>query len=400
MDLRSGAAFWPLRSGLLHVYPALDADATADVAIIGAGITGALVAHRLTTAGASVVVVDRRDVASGSTAATTGLLQHATDSSLTELSASVGETKGARAYRLGLEAVDAIEALVGELGEDSGFERRPTLYLASSRRDARALASEHALRLKHGFDVDWLPGAELRAHHGIDAPAAIYCRGDGQIDAYRFTHALLHDAVRLGAHVYDRTSAVSAKAGDDHVLIETDRGPQIRARHLVWASGYEALEDTHRRLGRLHSTWAFVSEPIQDLRAWSERAMVWETARPYLYARVTDDGRAMVGGLDEPFSTRHANPRLQPRKTAKLVERLKRWFPDLTVEVAYAWAGAFTTTKDGLPYIGTMPEHPRAWLALGYGGNGITFSMIAADLIRDAWLGHANPDASIFAFDR
>ena len=66
MDLRSGAAFWPLKNGLLHTYPALDDDETADVAVIGAGVTGALVAHRLVAAGANVVVIDKRDVASGS----------------------------------------------------------------------------------------------------------------------------------------------------------------------------------------------------------------------------------------------------------------------------------------------------------------------------------------------
>ena len=73
MDLRTGCAFWMLKDGLLASYPSLAADLSADVAIIGAGITGALVARELTNAGANVVVVDRRDVASGSTAASTGL---------------------------------------------------------------------------------------------------------------------------------------------------------------------------------------------------------------------------------------------------------------------------------------------------------------------------------------
>jgi glycine/D-amino acid oxidase-like deaminating enzyme len=143
-----------------------------------------------------------------------------------------------------------------------------------------------------------------------------------------------------------------------------------------------------------------VSEPLADLGSWRGRELIWETARPYLYARVTDDGRALVGGEDEPFSTRHANPRRLSRKTNRLVARFRKWFPTIDVEVAYSWAGAFSTTRDGLPFIGTTPEHPHAWLALGYGGNGITFSMIAANLIRDAWLGRANPDAKIFAFDR
>jgi glycine/D-amino acid oxidase-like deaminating enzyme len=57
-------------------------------------------------------------------------------------------------------------------------------------------------------------------------------------------------------------------------------------------------------------------------------------------------------------------------------------------------------TKDGLAYIGESPEKPGAWFALGFGGNGITMSMIAARLIADSFTGRANPDADIFRFGR
>lgn len=85
MDLRTGQPFWPLRNGLLHAYPPLAADEHADVAVLGAGITGALVAHRLARAGLDVVVVDRHDVGLGSTAASTSLLQYETDTPLSDL---------------------------------------------------------------------------------------------------------------------------------------------------------------------------------------------------------------------------------------------------------------------------------------------------------------------------
>jgi len=400
MDLRSGAAFWPIKNGLLAVYPPLTNDERADVAVVGSGITGALVAHRLASAGANVVVLDRRDVASGSTAATTGLLQYETDTSLVELAAAIGEPQGVRSYRLGLEAIDDIEALVADLGDRCGFDRRSSLYLASSRRDARDLADEHAMRSKHGFDVAWLSSASLNERYGIDAHAAILSGGDAAIDAFRFTHRLLEAAGRMGARVYDRTAVDRVDAGPDGVSIETDRGACVRARRIVWATGYEAVEDTNKRVGKMYSTWALVSEPLADLGPWHDRELIWETARPYLYARVTDDGRAILGGEDEPFSTRHDNPKRLLRKTARLVALFRRLFPSIELEVAYSWAGAFSTTRDGLPYIGTTPEHPHAWLALGYGGNGITFSMIAANLIRDAWMGRPNPDTALFRFDR
>jgi hypothetical protein len=48
MDLHSGRPFWPLRDGLMASYPSIDASQRADVVVIGAGITGALVAYELT----------------------------------------------------------------------------------------------------------------------------------------------------------------------------------------------------------------------------------------------------------------------------------------------------------------------------------------------------------------
>ena len=133
---------------------------------------------------------------------------------------------------------------------------------------------------------------------------------------------------------------------------------------------------------------------------WTDRAVIWETSRPYLYARTTDDGRIMLGGEDEPFARRHTNDRLLESKSRRLVDRFHRWFPDATFEPAYRWGGVFSSTRDGLPYIGSVREHPRAWLAVGYGGNGITSAVIAARLIRDSWRGVPNSDAAIFAFDR
>ncbi len=128
--------------------------------------------------------------------------------------------------------------------------------------------------------------------------------------------------------------------------------------------------------------------------------MIWETARPYCYLRATSDERILIGGKDSKFATDHRQDRLVKNKTRQLERRLKRMFPETETETAYAWAGTFGMTSDGLAYIGRSPEWTNAYFALGYGGNGITMSVIAADLIVDDYLGRVNPDARIFAFDR
>jgi glycine/D-amino acid oxidase-like deaminating enzyme len=91
---------------------------------------------------------------------------------------------------------------------------------------------------------------------------------------------------------------------------------------------------------------------------------------------------------------------LIPRKTARLQRKFQALFPHLEMEVAFSWAGTFGETKDGLAYIDKSPDLPNAWFALGYGGNGITYSVLAAEIIRDAILDKPNPYADLFRFER
>lgn len=400
MDLRSGTPLWLIKSGLLYTYPPLESDISVDVAVIGAGITGALCARRLTEAGASVAVLDGRDVGTGSTCASTGLLLHETDTMLVDLADRVGESAAVHAWKLGLDAVRQIGRLVSDLDCDCGFAYRPSLYLASRPRDVASLETEVALRQRHGFDVHLIERQELARRFSIDAPAALVGQGNGEVDAYRLTHALLTTACASGARVYDRTRVVDVEDSAAGVELRTERGPVVRARRLIWATGYEATRQLRRHAGNLNSTWVVATEPVHDLGPWSHRALIWETARPYAYGRVTDDGRVIVGGEDSSFSSRHENPRTLARKSRRLLSRLAAWFPELRVEMSYVWAGVFGTTEDGLPNIGPVHELEHTWMALGYGGNGITFSVIAANLLGDIWEGKPRPDAAIFDASR
>lgn len=88
------------------------------------------------------------------------------------------------------------------------------------------------------------------------------------------------------------------------------------------------------------------------------------------------------------------------RKTRALPDKFARLFPLSPLEVAYAWAGTFATTKDGLACIGVHPGFPHACFAAGCRGNGIVFSLIAAEIIRDGFLGRKNGDAAILRFAR
>ena len=400
MDLKSGQPFWPIKNGALGTYCPLNQDVDCEVAIVGAGITGALVAYYLTKEGIRTVVVDRREVGTGSTSATTGLLQYEVDTPLFELIGRVGEKKAVRSYQLCLEAIYGIEQLVHELGDACDFERKRSLYLASRRGDVETLQKEYSVRKQHGIRLELLGKEAVRESFALDYPAALLSFDAGQIDAYRLTHRLLGAACNSGLQVYDQTEITNYRSGKLGAELITKQKNRIKARRMVFANGYEIPAGLRKDIVQFKSTYALVSTPCERLPEKVTEYLTWETARPYFYMRTTRDSRVLVGGEDDRFDSPKRRDARVARKSQKLVKRFGAMFPEIDLKVDYSWAGTFGETKDGLAYIGETNKCPNSYFALGYGGNGITYSLIAAQIIRDLYTGRSNPDAEVFDFDR
>ena len=338
MDLKSGYPFWPVNDGLIATYPRLSADVRCDVAILGGGITGALIAHHLVEAGIDALIVDRRDIGWGSTAASTALLQYEIDVTLTDLTEKYGADFGARAYLACLEAIGKLESLARGCSIDTGFERKKSLYLASRKRDRKILRAELEARHAIGIRVEWLDEDDIAARFSFRRPAALLSEDAAQVDAYAFAHGLIADAVRRGLRVFDRSAILDVKARDDGVTLTSAEHWRIDARHVVFASGYETRDFLKPKVADLISTFAIASEPMSDLPGWNEdRCVIWEHAQPYLYLRTTTDNRVIVGGEDEPFRNPARRDRVLPKKADRLAERFRELFPEIDFQVEFSW---------------------------------------------------------------
>jgi glycine/D-amino acid oxidase-like deaminating enzyme len=400
MDLTSPHAFWLLRNGVGEVPPPLSRDRRCDVAVIGAGLTGALVSDALTAEGLAVIAIDKRHPAHGSTSASTALLQYELDAPLTELIEKLGRERAVDAYRACLDGVRAIGRTAGELKEDSGFRRRPSLYYASRSDDVEALRREGAARREAGLPCKVLDENAISELVDFRTPLALWSTAGGEIDPWRLTHALLKRCSTRDFAIYSRTEVTRLVAGKGKVEVRTNRG-RVLARNVVVAAGYEAEALLPKPVARLHSTFALVTEPVKAFEGWGQRCLVWESARPYLYARTTSDDRIMIGGEDVPFREPDHRDALVPKKCATLFEKARRLFPRIDMEPAYGWAGTFGETSDTLPYLGPHPDgDSRVHYALGYGANGMPFSAIAAEIVTAALLGRRHRYADTFAFDR
>jgi len=401
MDLHSSDTFGLLKNGLLFDYPSLHNDVTADVAIVGAGITGSLVAWYLCKNGFDVVIVDKRHVGTGSTAASTSLVQYEIDTPLVKLRHEVGEQNAVYSYKLCIDAIYELEAICSKLKVSADFQRKSSIQFASTKRDVNQLQDEFSFRKKYGIRVDWLSQGELHEKTTLTAPGAIESRDAAQLDAYRLAHGLLHAASGKGLRVFDNTRIDGITRSGKRVTLTSHEGVRICAKHLVIACGYESQKYVPKKIEHLYSTYAIVSECYPQREAlWYKNCLLWETAMPYLYLRVTRDNRILIGGKDEKFYNPSRRDKHLPAKARALEKSFYALFPKIPFKRDFQWAGTFSSTKDGLPYIGSIRQRPMTSFALGFGGNGITFSVIAAQVIRDALRGKFHPGASLFSFDR
>jgi glycine/D-amino acid oxidase-like deaminating enzyme len=400
MELTSDYPYWSIRNGLPNCYPALDHDLHCDVVVVGGGITGALAAFYLVEANVDVVLLDRREIGTGSTSGSTGLLQYEVDVPLRELVRRLGPARAARSYCLCHEAVRKLGALAGRLKIDCDFEFRSSLFLARRAAEIPGLREEARMRRDLGIEVEFWNQSRIEKHYPFSRPAGLFSAIAAQVDPHHLTHGLLAAGRRRGLRVFDRTAAAALQPARRGITITSDRGFILRARRVVVAAGFESLRYLRGEAGRLKSTFALISEPLPAGRIWHRQSLIWESGQPYLYLRTTRDHRVIVGGEDVDVVNPTRRDLLIGRKERILKRKFQALFPQLPFETAYAWAGTFAETKDGLAYIGAHPCLRHAYFALGFGGNGITYSLIAAELIRDAFLGRKNLDASLFRFGR
>ena len=400
MRLRTFESFWLLKNGLLYSYPSLQKNIETEILVIGGGITGALTSHALMEKGYKVLLIDKRDIAHGSSSATTSMLQYEIDVPMHKLSEMIGEEAAALCYNAGIKAIKKLSRLIGNLNIDCGFENKKSLYVAHNKTAVTDLEKEFLVRNKHGLGVKWLTADVVKKQYGLECYGAIISDTAASVDAYKLAHELIQMNVKRGMQVFDQTEVEKFNLNSDQPFVVTETGCTIQCKKVIFCSGFETTKLLKEKIAKLFYTYACVSEKDINLPAKLYKTLVWDTADPYLYMRTTDDGRLLVGGEDSSVNFSIFQQTIKEHKADSLQKRLKELLPDITFYEDISWAGTFGSTKDGLPYIGQSPEYQNALFVLGFGGNGITFSIQAMEIIVDLLEGKSNELSKYYRFGR
>jgi glycine/D-amino acid oxidase-like deaminating enzyme/nitrite reductase/ring-hydroxylating ferredoxin subunit len=366
-------------------HPPLTDSLNADVAVIGAGITGLTAGLLLARSGLRVVVLERDRVGSGTTGRSTGHLTAALDFSYAQLASRFGADGARTVVESVRRSIDEIERLAGEIGEAARFRRLPGYRFTEDSDGERSLAREAALASALGVS------AQLADSVPLPFRSATAVRFDDQaaIDPLGYVRGLAERFVAAGGTLFEHSPVV--ETGDGGVRVAG--GARVHAGHVVEATqtpvGLAATIQT-----RVAATTSYVIEAKLD--APLADALFWDCAEPYHYVRTVDgDGRRiLVGGED------HATGREKDPETRLLA--LEAWtrarFPVSAIESR--WSHELFEPADGLPYVGLLPGARSHWVAAGFSGTGLTFGTVAALLLSDLVTVGASPWAEPFSPSR
>ena len=405
-ELRVGLPVWLRPGHLPHTdpYPVLRGNRQVELAIVGGGLSGSLIALTMAEAGVSVAVVEANRAGRGSTAASSALLLQEPDVDFGDLTERYGAAATRRIWEASHEAARDLVRVLRRLKIACALSERPSVYFTSKLERAAELRSDLALRKGVGFSGQWLTPGALRRVTSLTGAGAILTQGNAQLDPYRASVGLLKAAKRAGAQVFERSTVRQIRQTAEGVRLQTRTG-SIDAKKVIIATGY-ATQYFKPLAGRfeMRHTYVLVTEPLTPhlkREVGLGPVLLWDTETPYHYIRWVAGNRLMIGGADRPVRGGGGRAAKFGAATRELREHFECLYPALVdVAIDYAWDGLFAITPDSLPYIGPHRRYPNHWFALGYGGNGMTFAALSARILLEQWQGVTSGDHALFAFNR
>jgi glycine/D-amino acid oxidase-like deaminating enzyme/nitrite reductase/ring-hydroxylating ferredoxin subunit len=368
-------------------YPSLTGDIQAEVAIIGAGITGLSTAYHLCKAGKKVVILEQSQVGKGTTGSSTGNLYAPIDERLSSILSKHGENTLRLVAESRMAAVDFIEQRVREFNIDCEFQRVPWhLFTTPTTKDQKPeVEKETEAAAKAGLALS----KNTPPSFPFPVDTLLSLEGQAQFNPLKYVQQLAAALASEHCVIFENTQVTGVEDGQP-CLVQTPHGT-VTADHVVMA--------THSPKGiyGVHTAMESYREYVMAVRLrgelplpgiyWHVQSGPQYSVRPY---REQDNNYLLV--LGEPYKVGSKS------QHEELLAQLEKYLRDhFDVEqIEYIWAAQNYKAADNLPYIGTSLMESKTYIATGFSADGLTYGTLAGRIISDAILGKENPWAKIY----
>jgi sarcosine oxidase subunit beta len=346
---------------------------SADVVIIGAGVTGAALAYELARRGIhDVMILERRFPCAGATGRCGGGIRQ--------------QFTTPHNIRLAMESVKRYEVLSEELGVDIEFIQGGYLILAETREETEALCKAVALQNDLGLPSTLLtPEEAKRVFPLLDETVivgATYCPTDGHANPFRVVKGYLHRAREHGVSVEKFTQVIGLEVkGERIVEVRTSRG-NISPGVVVNAAGAWS-----REVARMAGV-ELPNEPVRHEIAITEPVKFFMEVMVIsihngIYFSQTKEGQ-IIGGIGDPEERPGYNITSSLKFLRNFARELLRYAPALgQLSVLRQWAGLYDVTPDAQPVLGPTPGLENFIQANGYSGHGFMIAPAVARHLAD-----------------
>ena len=351
----------------------------AEVVVIGGGVIGTSIAYHLARAGVrDVVLVERDELAAGSTSKAAGGVRAQFSDGLN--------------VQLGARSLEAFDRFAEDTGYDIGLHRVGYLFLLSTPEDVASF--ETGVRLQNSLDVPsrMIDPAEARRLSPLISTegllAAAYSPDDGHCTPEAVVHGYASAARAHGATILRHTDVTGIEThGDTITAVVTTLG-RIDTNTVIcaagaWSKGIGAMAGVDLPVQPLRRQIA-VTEPVTGLPPDLPMTIDFTTS---LYFHT--EGPGLLVGMSDPDERPGFATDTHDRWIPRLADAMRRRAPDLLeLRRTGGWAGLYENTPDHNALIGEATSVSRFLYATGFSGHGFLQGPAVGEVVRDLYLGH------------
>lgn len=360
-------------------------DQNYDVVIAGGGITGVSTALLLQQAGLRCILLEAHTLCFGTTGGTTAHLNTLLDTPYTTIAANFGKDNAALVQQAARNSIHTVKTNVTTYNINCNFEEASAYLFSQNDDQTKELESIHNAAIDAGVTsahTDTIP-VPVKFHKAIEI------MNQAKFHPVRYVMALAKAFEEAGGTIVQHCRVLDTD-NTDPLVVKTEAG-DLHANWLIYTTHIPpGVNLLHLRCAPYRS----YAMAVKLASGNYPRDLAYDMYDPYHYYRtqvIDGEQYLIVGGEDH--KTAHAENTNAPFN--RLESHIRSHFD--VRDIPYRWSSQYFEPADGLPYIGHLPGNPgKILVATGFGGNGITYSSVAARLLSDIVLNKENPYLKLF----
>ncbi len=367
-------------------HPRLQGRETADVAVLGAGLTGLSAALELAQAGLKVIVLEARRVGWGASGRNGGQVIFGYSCDQSKIADLVGLDESRRLFDWSLEGVRLVRERIAAHGIDAHWRDGHAHVAIKPRHIHELQAWQQDLAQNYGYEVPWWDHDQLQSV--LPSPrylGGLYDPRSGHLHPLNYTLGLARAAVAAGVRIFENTEVTALQRGPKPVLRAT--GGEVQADYVVLAGNalvHGIAPELDSRIMPV-GTYVGATEPLGEKRATDlirNGMAVADVNWALDYFRLSSDHRLLFGGRAS-YSTL-----APPNLPGTMARRMTRVFPQLKgVKFDEVWGGYVDISLNRAPHWGRLGDN--VYFAQGFSGHGVAATGLAGRVIAEAIRGQA-----------